>query len=500
MRDRRTPSWLGHGVLVAALSAGAICLNTRLDAPPRFDGAGYAVLAASLASGQGYREIDHPDRPVHAHFPPGYPLVLAAVWRVFGRSAAAAHLLSGGCTLTATVLAWAWFRQLYSQRIALVLGVALAVNWTWARNGGEIQSEPLFLLLGQAAILFAGSNAVPLTPSLSQRNRGPENWFLGALLAGSIITRQVGLCLALAVVTELALRGKRRAAIMVAAVTALMVLPWALWLGTVRRSTQLGLFPRSGLATTIAENSLFYVRRIPDMVTGPIVEVATVFRPALGVPATGWAIAATAVVVWGWCRIIGSRRLRLAGLVPICTLTLLLAWPFTEAGRFLVPLVPLILIGAVEGLGRLLACLPRMRRPRAWAALALLAVSIPYSGYAIATSRAEAGRRTHDAFDAACAWIATHGSAPGPILTRHPGEMFWQTGRRAVAPTSENPAAIAALIERYHVAYLLVDAERYARAPASPLVRFAETHRDLVFPVWGKAAGVTVYAVTAPRE
>ena len=28
---------------------------------------------SGLASGQGYRAIDHPDRPRHAHFPPGYP-------------------------------------------------------------------------------------------------------------------------------------------------------------------------------------------------------------------------------------------------------------------------------------------------------------------------------------------------------------------------------------------------------------------------------------------
>ena len=45
--------------------------NTRFHSPPRFDGAGYAVLAESLLAGQGYREIDHPERPPHAHYPPG---------------------------------------------------------------------------------------------------------------------------------------------------------------------------------------------------------------------------------------------------------------------------------------------------------------------------------------------------------------------------------------------------------------------------------------------
>src|SRR5262249_6310361 len=153
------PSWLARptpqAILIAVIAAGSIGLNTNLQAPPRFDGAGYAVLARSWMEGQGYREIDHPEKPAHAHYPPRYPMVLALLWSVTGPSAPAAHVLSWACSVAATLLAFLWFRRLGPPRMAFFLGLALAVNWMWGRTGGEIQSEPLFLLLSQAALLAA---------------------------------------------------------------------------------------------------------------------------------------------------------------------------------------------------------------------------------------------------------------------------------------------------------------------------------------------------------
>src|SRR5438552_11853617 len=153
-RGQITAVWVTAG-FIAASSALMICGHAVWSAPPRFDGAGYAVLARAWLNGEGYRAIDHPDRPRHAHFPPGYPLVLALIWSVAGESAMAAHLVSIFCTVGASLAAWWWFRRLMSGPAALVLGLALAVNWLWGRTGGTIQSEPLYMLLGQLTILTA---------------------------------------------------------------------------------------------------------------------------------------------------------------------------------------------------------------------------------------------------------------------------------------------------------------------------------------------------------
>jgi hypothetical protein len=128
----------------------------------------------------------------------------------------------------------------------------------------------------------------------------------------------------------------------------------------------------------------------------------------------------------------------------------------------------------------------------------VLAASLPYAAYALASGRAAAQRRTHADFDAACAWIARHADRPGPILTRHPGEAFWLTGRPALTPPGDDPEPIAQVIDRYAVAYLLVDDLRYARAPANPLHRFVASRPGLLMRTW-EGGAVAVFAIRPAR-
>jgi hypothetical protein len=92
------------------------------------------------------------------------------------------------------------------------------------------------------------------------------------------------------------------------------------------------------------------------------------------------------------------------------------------------------------------------------------------------------------------------------VLTRHPGEVFWQTGRWALeVATSERPGdadadadAIARVIDAYRAAYLLIDQERYANAPPSPLARFVARYSGRARKVWGRESdrsAVTIYEV-----
>lgn len=488
------------GGLIALIAAAAAALATDLHAPPRFDGAGYAVLAEALRTGQGYREIDRPDAPRHAHFPPGYPVTLSALWRLTGRSEVMAHVLSLACTTAATVAAWRWFRTMYKPRIAACLGLALAVNWTWNRTGGSIQSEPLYLLLEQLAILGA-----------LRVNRRPGvlgGVALGGLLAACMLTRHVGLALAAAVILDLLLRKRRSIAAATGLCCLLLLVPWAAWLAAVRVHTQVSLLADGGggLTRRIATLTVFYVQRLPDQITGPFVEIATVFRGtgAVVVAANAWAILATCLIALGLARALRTPRRRIAGLVAGCSLALLLVWPFTEAGRFLIPLVPCLLIGATEGVSALAAQFGfGLLRPRAGAAWLILGLSLPYSLYAAVTDRAGAQRRTYADFDSACAWIAREGTLVGPVLTSHPGEVYWQTGRQALAPTSDDPELIDRLMTRFGVAYLLVDHERYANAPESPIPGYIRRHPQTVHEVWKRASGrssIAVYAVAPPAK
>lgn len=484
-------AFAGQAALLILVSTFSIAGRTVFDAPPRFDGAGYAVLAESLRLGEGYRAIDHPDRPRHAHFPPGYPLALAALWSVTGPSVRAAHTFSLALTVGAVLSFWVWFRARFGPGPALWLGLALAVNWSWGRIGGAIQSEPLFLLLSGISLL---------TCDWSARGSWRRGVILGGLLGACVLTRHVGVMLAVAVLVELTLW--RRWSVLLAAVISLSVVlfGWIAWIARVRQGTQVGLFSTEGLLHLVPRQLAFYVQRMPDVVTGPLVEVGTVFQPSFRIPVLGWACLASAFMIGGW--IIGMRRprWRLAALVPLATLSLLIVWPFTEAGRFLIPLLPFLFVGLTITLATLFRRLGASRRwARTIAALAVLGLSIPYSAYALVTARHLDTERSHASFDKACAWLAGQ-PGTGPVLVRQSGETFWLMGRSRPAlppPVEPTAVAVAALIDRYAVAYLVLDQERYVYAASSVLEQYVREHPGRVEPVF-REGPVVVYAVRQP--
>ncbi|HEU5118350.1 MAG TPA: glycosyltransferase family 39 protein, partial [Isosphaeraceae bacterium] len=388
------------------------------------DGVGYAILGASIAEDGDYREIDKPDRPRHAHFPPGYPLVLAGVWTLAGRSEPAAHAVSIVATVLAVLLSWRWFRSLYPPLAALGLSLALALNWTWTRLGGDIASEPVYQFWQMLALVLAGQ--------VGRKGGMAGAGALGGALGMATLTRYVGAPLAAAITIDLALRSRFREAVVSTLVASFMFLPWLIWMLRAGPSSHLGLLPEAtSLLSTIAHQSLFYLQRIPDQIVGPFVEVGTIYRRSMPVliAVHVWAVLTTGLILTGWIISLSRPGAVLSGLVrvplvvrdqcsrrtgrgrPVAprnmplqrggnrgtrrivalwslgTLALLLVWPFTEAGRFLVPLVPALLVGAVEGLSTVLARLGFRRQARRVAVALVLLVSVPYSVHAVASHR-----------------------------------------------------------------------------------------------------------------
>jgi hypothetical protein len=492
--NRRRRSGTGKlwtsAVFIALCSAISLAGNTSLQEPPRFDGAGYAMLAESLVTGQGYRDVALPEPSRHTHFPPGYPAALGVLWRITGRSLAAAHLFSCACTIAATLTAWLWFRSFYPPRVAFILGLALAVNWTWGRHGGTILSEPLFLLLGQLALLA--------TVRAGQCGGIVAGVVLGALLAACVLTRHVGISLVGALGIDLLLRRRFTTAVAAGLTWGALLLPWIGWLVLAGTPNQVSLLAlkNDSFGDRISALAIFYLQRLPDQLTGPFVEVGTVFqhRMLIAAAVNAWATVATGVLAVGLVLTLRSRRRRTAGLTAFTTLAVLLVWPFTEAGRFLIPLVPCLLAGALDGLA-FFAARWKFRRSRIWAARAVLAVSLPYATYAILSARAETQRRTYRNFDGACAWIAREATRAGPILARHPAEVFCLTGRRSLSSSSDEPDSIDRLIDRFGVAYILIDGDRYANSEFNLLSRYVARRPDRAREVWKSTSGMATVVI-----
>ncbi len=318
---------------------------------------------------------------------------------------------------------------------------------------------------------------------------------------------------------DLGLRRRWDKALTVAAMAGAIVTPWLYWMASMGSvaNTQAGLLVNTdwSWAERIYRPFIFYGQRIPDQLFGPFAEVGTAPGRNLGVvvAANLCAFFFTALIVAGWLRLLKDPRRRLAALVPLASLAILGPWPYTEAGRFLTPLIPFLLFGMVEGIQGLVRqllrpCAIRARpgRIRLISACLVLGLSLPYTCYAVASARSHALEASHREFDAACEWIATHAERPGPVISRHPGEVFWRTGREGLEVSGSEQAsdnatderAIARLIMESQAAYLLVDEGRYLRALPSPLTRFVARNPERVrevFKVTTDRNSVAVYEI-----
>jgi hypothetical protein len=220
--------------LIVVLSA-AVVLGIGLFALNPFpvgvlhDDAVYVILAKSLATGQGFRYLNLPGEPFATHFPPGYPVFLAALWRfmpdfpgnvVLFKAANAALLALGFLALRALLRAEARFGRWGSIIVAFagVVGVPMLFVSTL------VLSETLFFALAAACLL--GMDRV-----IEEQGHWGKAAALGFLCAIASLVRTPGVALIGAAVVCLVLRRRWRDATIVGGVSALTLAPWMLWAG-----------------------------------------------------------------------------------------------------------------------------------------------------------------------------------------------------------------------------------------------------------------------------
>jgi hypothetical protein len=106
---------------VVAWAAGTI--------PPSADGTYYHELATRLAAGQGYTWL-WPDGVVThaAHYPVGYPAMIALGYALFGAKPVVAMLVNAVIGTAAGVGAWSLVARASSTRLALAAGLAVALH------------------------------------------------------------------------------------------------------------------------------------------------------------------------------------------------------------------------------------------------------------------------------------------------------------------------------------------------------------------------------------
>jgi 4-amino-4-deoxy-L-arabinose transferase-like glycosyltransferase len=172
-----TAAGMAVRVAVVAWAAGRI--------PPTADGEYYHVLASRIAAGQGYTWA-WPDGVVTyaAHYPVGYPAVVAALYAVFGASPVVAMLFNSVIGALAVFAVHQIAASVANRWGALLAGVAVALHPALVAYTPALMTEGVV-----AALLAVAGWGMVVARSLQGRRHWMVLVGLGVLLGVSTLIR-----------------------------------------------------------------------------------------------------------------------------------------------------------------------------------------------------------------------------------------------------------------------------------------------------------------------
>ncbi|GEM_PF-2570440 len=318
------------------------------------DSAQYLSLGRALAEGMGYRDTHLPGTPLHVHYPPGFPLLLAGEWLLFG----------GGSYLPFKLLVLLMSSLgLYAMGLALLdrfgrglslgaLGMVLGLT-PFLLQSVRIQSEgpylfflALFLVLGKKEEEKKGFDRVPWMALFCVA-------FLGFLM------RMGGVVLFLALGFQ-GIRAWRRTgrkqALAWGLAGAIPVFTWILIAETSGGGTwsygKEWAALHGGRISELIHSGIFYLQAIGASIGGSPWVAA---HPSLML---GFSL----VVFFGWGMGVRATGWRLMDSVLVFSLLLAILAPMRSL-RYLIPIFPLLAAHFLKGLSSILSIFPFFRDP-----------------------------------------------------------------------------------------------------------------------------------------
>jgi hypothetical protein len=432
---------LGLAIGIAILDATPVGVAT--------DDAMYVILAKALATGQGYRFLNLPGAPAATHFPPGYPALLALLWKLAPDFPANVMLFKSVNAVCLALIAVAVARfarvRLLPAGWSIAVAVLTVVSVPLLVLGTMLMSEFLFLAL-----------LLPLLPRLEafvdRRDPGAAPaWHaaaLGLAIGICLLVRTHAIVLVPVMGLLLGMRRRWRDAAVVVGVAILILAPWQIWSarhGNVLPAPLLGEYD-SYLGWWLRGYRTMGPAMIPLTLQRTGVETlgmfAVLFSPSRGMighAATLVALAALALVgiAASWRRI-PVTLLFLAGYLAI-----VLLWPF-PSGRFVWSVWPLFMLILLAGIRAIVeaARAPARSAPRGRRALALVAaasvawLSVGYGMYEVRAVRgawwSSIARENTLRLVPVFQWTLAN-TAPGDLIAADDdGAVYLYTGRHTV--------------------------------------------------------------------
>lgn len=493
-------------VAVAAACIGLIAQN-GIPIGVFHDDGQYLILARSIAEHGTYRFDNLPGAPPGLHYPPGFPFVLALVWRIAPDTPAAFKcanaLLLGGAGIAIAAFAKHVFGL--GERIAAAVAVAIVASAPFVWLNSLLISETLFI-----AMLCA-----TLAADASRRDAGDRSSLaIGALAGATALVRSLADPLGPLLVCERLWRRRWRDAALIAVPWAVLVVPWKLWVLAHRADLSAPLVGAYGDYThwwrdaTAALGPGFVANTLTLNVSQlPLTLTAFGWN---GVPVLHWfAVVATLAIagvgVWA------ARRTAVVTLVfAAFYVAIVMIWPFAP-DRFLLVLGPLVGAAFVRGaIEKGTAVLSGPRAVQLGGAAVALVLAIGFAGTYVDAFRTRPwldglGKRG-TAGSAAARLVATL-PRDARIATDFDELVHLQTARVVVparsliaadytgaANDSVGGMRLRAVLDAFHITHVVV-----ADVPTLRAATWLGAHGVPLVPVASDSGGAVVFARSAAQ-
>ncbi len=316
------------------------------------DNAHYFILGKSLASGNGYSDIHTLDKKPHAHFPPGYPIIIAGVMDLlYSKDTNLVKATNGFLFFLSIILVFFISRKIVGNiHFSFAISLIYLFNYHLLRYSTIMLSEISFQFLACVVILLILNMDFEKSPH--------KNWqfILGVLvLSFAYYVRTIGITIVGAFCLYLLWNRKWYYLGATIVLFVLCQVPWILRNNSLAISgnyisnlayinpyrTELGYIGFGDWMTRIWENiTRYFSREIPNG-TFPLYKIN--YQDPVAAREWIMGIITIPLIIYGWFRLpkYKSLILFLAG----CSFGILLNWPQSFYGpRFMFQLIPFFII------------------------------------------------------------------------------------------------------------------------------------------------------------
>lgn len=346
-----------------------------------YDDGIYLALARSLAEGHGYHIPYLPGTPAAVHYPWGYPVFLAGLWKVWPDFPENVRLLRGANAVlmglfAALAVGYAAPRLQAPRAVTALAIVAATTAIPVIAVATVLFAEPLFLVLCAAALWNADRAG---DADVGDRRALRFALMAGVLAALATLTRSIGVAVVAGTVMPFALRKQWRLALAAGIPAALLLAPWLGWSAAHRA----GVDPL--LASNYGTYGDFLNQGGAQLSLGSLGELArplgALALPPLGAASIPLGVAVLAALVIGVGRLFA--RMPALGWM-LCWYGFIVAlWPYGP-DRFLWGALPWLAVALVAGIAWLAnraEGVPYRRAGLALAATATASVVIGFSWF-----------------------------------------------------------------------------------------------------------------------